>query len=444
MKICPLEISRGLFLTIKRTVQMFNNSKFLLFLLLGISLIGCKSSQQWEGQGPIQIVPTESKPIYIQAKKTFDVGSGIYLSNEFEGARLNDAILVNDTLIQVFISPENEPINPSPWYAFKIWSGEEKAIRLKFTYSENGFHRYYPKISKDGQTFSNFDSSSYFPDTIELQNGATRAQSAEVRLNISPDTLWIAGQDLVGTKHVDVWKQELLRHSFVSKTKIGKSTQGRDLEVLKIGESDDSRMVMAISMQHPPEIPGFLALKGFVETICGDTRLARKFREKYNTYVMPMMNPDGVANGHWRHNAGGIDTNRDWVNLNQPETKALTDFMKRKEAESGGEFFFAADFHATWEDIFYTMNEELEGNSPGLVPKIIKASSRKIKGYHPNIRPGEGNQRGVTSSSYFFFEHGAESMTFEVGDNTPRELIRKKGELTAKFLMKFLLKNKSA
>jgi len=250
--------------------------------------------------------------------------------------------------------------------------------------------------------------------------------------------LWIAAQDFVGTNKVTVWKEEMLKLDFVERIKIGESTEGRTLEVLKIGEADDSKMLMVISMQHPPEIPGYLAMKAFVKTICEDSPEARKFRSKYNLYVMPQMNPDGVANGHWRHNVGGIDLNRDWVNFNQPETRALSTFMENKVLESGGKFIFAVDFHATWEDIFYTINEELEGNSPGLIPKLIKRSSKRIPGYDPNIRPTENNERSVTSNSYFFFVHGAESMTFEVGDNTPRELIRMKGEFTARELMRLL------
>lgn len=420
---------------------MLKKTKVLYFIFITFLVLSCKPIKQWSGQGPIEIIPTESKAIQLQEKGLVDLGNGIYISNDFEGGRMDKTELLNDTLVQVFLSPENMPINPSPWYAFKIWSVKERKVWVRFSYSESGFHRYYPKISRDGRNFENLDSAFYFPKIEKQANGSDRAQSADISLQISKDTLWIAAQDLVGTQHLEDWKAELLKNSFVSKIKIGESTQGRRLEVLKIGEADDSEMIMAISMQHPPEIPGYLAMKAFVETISGNSKLAIKFRSRFNTYVMPMMNPDGVVNGHWRHNAGGIDTNRDWVNFNQPETKALSDFMKQRVNESGGEFVFAADFHATWEDIFYTINEELEGNSPGLVPKIIKASSKEIPGYKPNIRPSDTKERGVTSNSYFFFEHGAESMTFEVGDNTPRDLIRKKGELTAEKMMKFLLRD---
>ncbi len=412
--------------------------KYLAPILLIFIFFACKSNQQWSGQGPINVVPTEDKPIETQVYRDFDLGDGFFISNKMEGGRLNDAKRVNDTLIEVMILPENQPINPSPWYAFKMWSEEEKQLWIRLTYPQNGFHRYYPKINKRGLYYKKLDSAAFHPHYKTLEDGRRQIEFAEAKVWVGPDTLWIAAQDFAGTAYVERWKGKILENDFVEKIEIGQSKEGRPLEILKIGEADDQKMLMAISLQHPPEIPGFLALKSFVETLCEDSPQAKKFRSKYNLYVMPLMNPDGVARGHWRHNVGGVDTNRDWINFNQPEPKALAEFMESKVRETGGEFVFAADFHATWEDIFYTINEDLDGNHPGLIPKLIKRSSRKIPGYDPNIRPSEGMERGVTSSSYFFFVHGAEAMTFEVGDNTPRRLIRQKGETKARELMRIL------
>ncbi|EAZ79160.1 M14 family metallopeptidase [Algoriphagus machipongonensis] len=406
------------------------------FYLLLIFLYSCKSTSQWEGQGPIQIIPTESKEINLQERRTFDLENGLYFSNQFEGARLNDAIRINDTLVSITILPENEPINPSPWYAFKIWTESPQDFWIKFTYSDKGFHRYYPKISKDGNSYSNVDSTDFVLPVV----GEERPKEAFLKVQSSQDTTWIAAQDLVGTQHVADWKESLMGFDFVEKIKIGESNQGRPLEILKIGNADDQHMLMVISMQHPPELTGYLAMKAFVEEIVGDTPAAKKFRANYNLYLMPQINPDGVGNGHWRHNSGGIDLNRDWVNFNQPETKALSEFMEKKVEESGGKFVFAADFHSTWEDIFYINNQELKGNFPGLIPKVIKRSSKRIPDYIPNIRPNEGVQRSVTSNSYFYFVHKAESMTFEVGDNTERDVIKMKGKYLAEELMKILNK----
>jgi cytosolic carboxypeptidase protein 6 len=412
--------------------------KTTLLFLPFVFLFACKTTAQWEGQGPIQIIETKDRPIQLQSKQTFDLGKGLFFSNQMEGARLNEAVRVNDTLVQISILPENDPINPSPWYAFKLWSENSRDFWIEFTYGKNGFHRYYPKLSRDGKSFSNADSS----DFILPKSGESRPNKAYLKVKATSDTLWIAAQDKIGTSHVQEWKNELLKKNFVELIPIGSSKQGRPMEVLKIGEADDSEMLMVISMQHPPELTGYLAMQAFVEEIVKDTPAARKFRNKYNLYLMPQMNPDGVANGHWRHNVGGIDLNRDWMNFNQPETKALAEFMEKKVQETGGKFVFAADFHSTWEDIFYTNNEELEGHFPGLIPKVIKKSSKRIPGYLPNIRPNEGKERSVTSNSYFYFGHLAESMTFEVGDNTTREVIRMKGQYLGEELIKILNKKK--
>ena len=93
---------------------------------------------------------TTDKEINIQHYRTISFSkSGLFVSNEFEGARLNDFYQVNDSTYNAVIEPENAPINDSPWYSFKIWSKQKQFIRLNLTYKD-GTHRYKPKISYDG------------------------------------------------------------------------------------------------------------------------------------------------------------------------------------------------------------------------------------------------------------------------------------------------------
>jgi len=77
---------------------------------------------------------------------------------------------------------------------------------------------------------------------------------------------------------------------------------------------------------------------------------------------------------------------------------------------------------------------------PGLVPDMIAATGNEFADYEPNTRPSSGSETKVTSSSFFFFEFGAESLTYEIGDSTPREFVHKKGEVSAMKLMELMLK----
>jgi len=420
-------------------MKYFKIKNTFLILIVLASFLGCKQEKQWKGQEPIKKVSTLTVPIQKQYKGVFAIGDGVFISNDYSGARMNGVARSNDTLISVLITSENSPINPSPWYGFKIWSETEKELYVKLTYNEDAFHRYFPKLSEDGVTWTPLDSLKY-QSVKKIWNEREMAESITMQLSVSTDTLWISAQELITSSVVDTWTDKLLANSFVSKSVIGESNEGRPINLLKIGASDDQKMIMTISRQHPPEVTGFLAMQAFIEALCADTDLAKRFRASYNTYMVPLVNPDGADNGHWRHNYGGIDLNRDWENFNQPETRAIRNFMQQKVEETGGKFVFGADFHSTWEDIFYTINPELKGNMPGLVPNVIGGLADEFPGYTPNIRPSPGTGSKINSTAFFFHEFGAESFTYEVGDSTPREFVRKKGEITAQKLMEELLK----
>lgn len=415
--------------------------RFLIFCLLA-SLVALAQNEKFKGQPPIKIVPTNSVPIQKQWKGTFSFDSSdVIFSNDFDGARLNGLVMDNDSTYTALITSENTPINISPWYAFKVWSKKKEVINLMLTYQESGKHRYYPKLSKDGYNWSKLGSLDY----IEFEKGDQKfgpgslPLKVNLRLQVGPDTLWVAGQELQTSKHVRLWTDSLEKKKHVAQRIIGKSGQGRAIHALTIGKEKNKRLVMVISRQHPPEVTGYLAMKAFIETIASDSKLARKFRRKFTVHVVPLMNPDGVDNGHWRHNGGGIDLNRDWSNFNQPETNAVKAFMEERKTSAKGKFYFGIDFHSTWDDIYYTVDPKLKGNMPGLVSEWLEAVQKAIPAYEPNIKPNDQLRPTAVSRNYFFIEHGAEALVFEVGDNTPREFLRAKAQVSANKLMELML-----
>lgn len=419
----------------------FKFSRFLFVLAASTILFtSCTNrNTKWKGQGPLEVVDTKTRPIEFQLKSTFDVGGGIHFSNEFDGARLNGVALTSPNEVTVLITPENTPINSSPWYAFKIWSDTSKKIRLKITYSEGVSHRYYPKLSLDGKNWAAVDSAYYRVDSASLASNES-PKFCEFDLSLSPDTLWVSAQELIVSKDISEWANKLAEKPIVTHLDPEKSKQGRPINILRIGNSASRKLVMVLSRQHPPEVTGWLAMKAFVERVCAEDELSNQFLSEYTIYLVPCVNPDGVDLGNWRHSSAGIDLNRDWENFNQPETQLIRKFMQDKVLK-GDTFYAALDFHSTFEDIYYTIAPELEGNMPGLIPKVIEAMGNDIPDYDPNIRPDEIDAVKINSTSSIFHAFHAEAMTYEVGDDTPRDIIKLKGELTAKNLMKFMLQN---
>ena len=259
--------------------------------------------------------------------------------NQFDGARLNDFKHINQDTFQVSIYPENTPINPSPYYAFRLWSETPQQIVIKLAYANGAGHRYPPKVSKDGDTWTILDST--------LVSTRSRKDSiAYLQLDIDSDKLWVAAQELQTSARVKGWCLEQAKKPGVQFEVAGKSKQGRDMFLLDIAQGDHRKkdIIAIISRQHPPEVTGYLAMKAFIEEILANTSLSNDFRKKYHLLVFPLMNPDGVDLGHWRHNTGGIDLNRDWAYYNQPEVRQVANYIVKTAKQNKAKVILGMDF----------------------------------------------------------------------------------------------------
>ena len=412
---------------------------------------------------------TNDKPITFQERKTFAFEkAGVYFSNEFAGARLNNVVMENDSTFIATISPENAPVNYSAWYAFKAWAKSPRSVRLTLRYTE-ARHRYVPKLLSNAlsvaeKVWKPIDSASYWKWYDKAGRDIT---SATLRLELGTDTMYVAGQELFGSQDFERWSNGLAAAKpFVKKSSLGRSAEGRSLIRLDISEAPASApCVVVVSRQHPPEHTGTLALLPFIEEIAGDSELAREFRGKFRVFVAPCMNPDGVDEGHWRHNARGVDLNRDWVNFNQPETRAVRDALLEMRERQGTRFVFGVDFHTTQHDIFYTLSnpplntasdsaeyvsnpafreyDEEAARRSSFVEKWLDGVQKRFPAYQVVISDSPRTPNGATSGRWFDRELKAPAVTYEVGDETDRNLIRRVGATSAQILMEMLLRPSS-
>lgn len=424
--------------------------KLLLPLSIGLFLLfnSCKNTANltdsnvpagYQGQKPSPIVPTVNRPVQKQWRGIWSVSNNTYFTNDFDGARLNGVSDDANDHYTIWITPENTPINVSPWYAFKVWSDNPREITIKISYQDSR-SRYYPKISRDGLNFQVLDSSAFRKiNPGEGDFGINAApEFVELTVSVDKEPIWISAQELYTSKRVKTWIDSLATKPFITTYEIGKSSENRAMNLLEIkANSKTKKAMMIISRQHPPEVTGFLAMKSFIETIASETEQAVKFRNNYDIFVVPLMNPDGVDNGHWRHNMGGIDLNRDWENFNQPETNSVRNFLNKKTDE-GYEFVFGADFHSTWDDIYYPIDSTITGKKGKIVFDWIKSISARLPQKQTNISPSQTITPTMVSRNYFYVNHGMPSIVFELGDNTPRDFLKKKGQIAAEELMRLL------
>lgn len=402
---------------------------YIAALVAFLSLSGCVSVPKVSFETPVD---TRSKKIFYQEKKTFSLSDiGVYLSNDFDGARLNRVQKVNDTLIDLYVYPENGPINNSAYYAFNVWSSIPKNIYFRFNYPEGYRHRYIPKV-KINNNWKALDSSRI------LKND----DKATIKLELSNNPLIVAAQELQTSKDVNSWYSNLLegKEEYAQIVEFGKSTLGKPLPVLSIGYGSPKSkdVIVLLTRQHPPEVTGFFAFKSFLSTILRETDLSRDFLKKYHIIAFPIMNPDGVDLGHWRHNANGVDTNRDWSVYNQKEIKHAVKYIQKHLKKHQANLILGLDFHSTYNDVFYTNEIRKSTTIPNFIESWFAALESNIPDY--TVNEASSNSTKPVSKGWFLYGHDAVGITYEIGDKTPKNRIDVIGRTSATEMMKILLK----
>jgi murein tripeptide amidase MpaA len=406
---------------------MLKTRVFYFFILIKVS--SCTSTAEVFFQ---DVVDTSDKEIQFQEKKIFSFDkSGVYFSNDFDGARLNNVIQKNDSTFILSVLPENTPINPSPFYAFKVISNKTKRINLEFDYPNGYNHRYIPKIYFENK-WSIADTLSF----IETNNKSI------LKVVVGNKSKIISGQELNSSSIVYEWVEELIKdkRDFVSFNKIGKTKLKRPFMVIDINKNEAKQKptIVLITRQHPPEVTGYFAFQSFLSSILEESDLSSKFLNRYRILAFPMMNPDGVDLGHWRHNSGGVDLNRDWSAYNQKEIKTTVDFISKTLRKNKSNLILGLDFHSTYYDVFYTNIERSSTSMPLFLDEWFLSLENSIPSYKVNEQPSISKQ--PVSKGWFLNAHKAVGVVYEIGDNTPRDRIKVIGRESARSMMKIMLK----
>ncbi len=97
---------------------------------------------------------------------------------------------------------------------------------------------------------------------------------------------------------------------------------------------------------HPGETNSSFILEGLMRFLVSSDPRAKRLREKFVFYIIPMLNPDGVISGNYRCSLVGADLNRQWrkpSRLLHPTVFAAKEFMS--DLAKTTEIFSYCDFH---------------------------------------------------------------------------------------------------
>ena len=333
-------------------------------------------------------------------------------------------------MVELTIKPEDHKVVvEQPWFSFKITAENTDTIHVRLRFPD-GYARYWPKISTDGVGWQRA--------ADDAVTTSRNQKSMDLRVEVVPEGTWVSAQELITQSYYDAWLAELSAHEGITVATIGMSTEGRPIQLAKTANKPE--VILLLGRQHPAEVPGALAMRDFIDVVLGDSELARAFRDRFGLLIVPLMNPDGVANGHWRHNAGRTDLNRDWGPFKQPETQAIAKLMAGVDG-LGLQPRLMLDFHATkYTDsiLFYTQTKEDVTNPVGFATNWLTSVAERIPDYSFKHDPRPISEQPNTKG-YFYVRYGIPSFTYEIGDEADREQLHAVTPVFAEEMMRTML-----
>ena len=176
-------------------------------------------------------------------------------------------------------------------------------------------------ISQDGRAWQSVPLESLPENRVQL------------RVQMPGPRLYVARVEPYRLSDLDKFLAGIRTNRLVQLSVIGKTVQGRQLEIIRLGNPQAPFRVFLRARAHAWEPGGNWVVEGLVGRLLENDADARKYLGRYCVYILPMANKDGVALGRTRFNLQGKDLNRDWDKPADPalapENFALEQWLER-------------------------------------------------------------------------------------------------------------------
>src|SRR6476469_1491245 len=221
----------------------------------------------------------------------------IKISSQFDAGAIDVVSAASAKSIDLNIRKDSHA-DITQWFYFRLQGaqGEPCTIRLL-----NAGQSAYPKGWEDYNAMASYDRINWFRVPTSFDG-----QVLTIEHTPAMDSVYYAYfEPYSWERHLELLdRAQLSEH--VRMLDLGSTVDGRDLNVLVVGDPQAAKKVWVIARQHPGETMAEWFVEGMLDALTDASNpLAAKLREQAVFYIVPNMNPDGAALGNLRTNAAG-------------------------------------------------------------------------------------------------------------------------------------------
>ena len=221
------------------------------------------------------------------------------------------------------------------WFHFRLQGARAHACTIRFL---NAGQATYPRGFEGYQVAASYDTENWFRVPTSFDG-----QVMTVQHTPELDSIYYAYFEPYSWERHLRLLGEIAENPLARVCDIGSTVEGRDMNLVVIGDESRDKKIWVIARQHPGETMAEWFVEGMIDALLDNAcPIARKLLQRAVFYIVPNMNPDGAYRGNLRTNAAGANLNREWMTPT-PERSPEVLCVKQKIEETGCDMFF--DIH---------------------------------------------------------------------------------------------------
>lgn len=245
----------------------------------------------------------------------------------------------------IYDHERNSPNRAAGHFHFRLQAAKGRKVTLEFKNLDNVWNGRPGSVAKEiRQVVISEDGRNWTPVPTE----SPEAGRVRVTLEMPAEALFVARAEPYRLSDLNRFLGEIKANPLVKVRAIGRTVQGRELEIIRVGRDEALNRIFLRARAHPWEPAGNWVVEGLVRRLLKGDAEAEKCLASYSVCILPMANKDGVGRGGTRFNLGGKDLNRNWDKPADsqfaPENAALERWLDG-EIKAGRRPAFAMDLH---------------------------------------------------------------------------------------------------